>query len=42
LNDTVFSDREGKIVKPEMKDVKGYEVFSKRYHEGLSIERAAN
>lgn len=41
LNDTVFSGREGKIVKPEMKDVKGYEVFSKRYHEGLAIERAA-
>lgn len=41
LNNTVFSGREGKIVKPEMKDVKGYEVFSKRYHEGLAIERAA-
>ena len=41
LNDKVFSGREGKIVKPEMKDVKGYEVFSKRYHEGLSIEKAA-
>jgi len=31
----------GKAVKPDPADVKGFEAFLKRYHQGLTIERAA-
>ena len=41
LDDTIFKDSESNIVYPDQKDVEGYKVFFKRYHEGLKIEKAA-
>lgn len=41
LDKKVFADNEGTSMDPEEEDVKGFDVFIKRYTEGLSIERAA-
>ncbi|MDY5846159.1 MAG: FGGY-family carbohydrate kinase [Bariatricus sp.] len=37
----VFAGQAGSRMKPDPKDVEGFDTFSKRYLEGLSIERAA-
>ena len=41
LAENVFGGEEGTRMEPDPKDVKGYEMFMKRYADGLSIERAA-
>ena len=41
LTNKVFEGRLGTKVEPESEDVKGFDVFIKRYSLGLSIERAA-
>lgn len=41
LDHHVFMDSTAVCVKPDPEDVKGFEEFMKRYHEGLAIERAA-
>lgn len=41
LDNTIFKDAESDIVYPDEKDVEGYKVFFKRYHQGLAIEKAA-
>lgn len=41
LNQKVFADQTVKTLKPEPKDVEGFEQFMSRYKEGLAIERAA-
>ena len=41
LEDKVFAGQESVTLQPEAKDVAGFDVFIKRYSEGLSIERAA-
>ena len=37
----VFEESMEEPVKPETEDVKGFEIFFKRYHKGLAIEKAA-
>jgi hypothetical protein len=39
--DAALAGGVGKAVKPDPKDVAGFKVFFDRYHQGLSIERAA-
>ncbi len=39
--DTVFGDATGEPVAPDAADVKGFNEFFTRYHQGLVIERAA-
>ncbi len=39
--DHLISDSIGDAVEPDPEDVKGFDTFFKRYHEGLSIEREA-
>ena len=41
LADRVFAGQKGTIVKSDAADAAGFDVFMKRYHEGLAIERAA-
>ena len=41
LAENVFGGEEGTRMEPDPEDVKGYEMFMKRYADGLSIERAA-
>ncbi len=41
LTQKVFAGKAGTKIGPDPKDVKGFEVFMKRYTQGLSIERAA-
>ncbi len=41
LEQKVFKDAEGQEIKPDATDVKGFEVFIKRYQAGLAIEQAA-
>lgn len=41
LNEKVFAEEAGTTISPQPKDVGGFEVFMKRYSQGLAIERAA-
>lgn len=41
LSNRVFAGEKGERVEPDAKDVEGFQVFNKRYAEGLAIERAA-
>lgn len=41
LKEKIFKNQSEKIIKPDPKDVKGFEKFMKRYKIGLQIERAA-
>lgn len=41
LENKVFKDVEGQEISPDPTDVKGFEVFMKRYQGGLAIEQAA-
>lgn len=41
LNEKVFAGQESVTIKPDEKDVDGFEQFMKRYAGGLAIERAA-
>ncbi len=41
LNEKVFGSQKGVTEQPVEHEVEGFEVFLKRYNEGLSIERAA-
>lgn len=41
LNDKVFSGQKSNTLYPDSKDVEGFEIFIKRYANGLPIERAA-
>lgn len=41
LEDKVFAGEKGSQMAPDPVDVEGFEVFMKRYKEGLAIERAA-
>jgi len=41
LAEKVFAGKTGVTVKPDPKDVKGFEQFMKRYTAGLAVERAA-
>jgi len=41
LNSKVFAGQEGSTVPPDEEDAAGFEVFIRRYAEGLPIERAA-
>ncbi|MCI9530910.1 MAG: FGGY-family carbohydrate kinase [Lachnospiraceae bacterium] len=41
LDEKVFAGQESVTLQPEAKDVAGFDVFIKRYSEGLPIERAA-
>ena len=41
LANKVFAGQAGSRMEPNPKDVEGFDVFSKRYIEGLTIERAA-
>ncbi len=37
----IFATSEGTTVKPDEKDVEGFEAFMKRYKDGLAIEKTA-
>lgn len=41
LDDKVFVGQESVTLRPDIKDVEGFDTFIKRYSEGLFIERAA-
>lgn len=41
LDQKIFSGREGIIVRPDPKDVRGFENFAARYRAGIPIEKAA-
>jgi len=41
LENKVFGGKHGSVVEPVKEDVEGFDAFMKRYHAGLSIERAA-
>lgn len=41
LDSKVFKDAKSITLEPDEADVKGFEEFMKRYHQGLGIERAA-
>lgn len=41
LDQTVFTGAQGKELKPNPDEVKAFEIFAKRYQEGLPIEKAA-
>ncbi len=41
LKEKVYAEKIGTTVKPDPKDVSGFNTFMKRYFEGLPIERAA-
>ena len=41
LNRRIFTGQDEVVVKPNVKDIEGFETFMKRYQAGLSIERAA-
>lgn len=41
LEKKVFADAEGTTMEPVLEDVKGFEAFMERYHNGLGIEREA-
>lgn len=41
LADKVFAGQEGSRIEPKPEDVEGFEIFAKRYLNGLPIERAA-
>jgi len=41
LNEKVFLEKTGIAISPDLKDVEGFELFMKRYVNGLAIERAA-
>ena len=41
LAEKVFAGQKGSCIEPKQEDVEGFEIFAKRYLEGLSIERAA-
>ncbi|GAA5416110.1 xylulose kinase [Paraliobacillus ryukyuensis] len=41
LNEKVFDSQQVETIAPHPKDVQGFEMFIKRYKEGLPIERAA-
>lgn len=41
LKNSVFSGQQEVTIKPDAKDVAGFETFMERYRRGLSIERAA-
>ncbi|MEG1505337.1 MAG: hypothetical protein RR369_03245 [Lachnospiraceae bacterium] len=41
LNEKVFVNNQGLKIEPDSKDVEGFELFMKRYAQGLPIERAA-
>lgn len=37
----VFAEQKGSILSPDQRDVEGFEIFMKRYHQGLLIEQTA-
>lgn len=41
LEDKVFAGKKGNLVIPNPKDVAGFDLFMKKYHAGLTIERMA-
>ena len=41
LDSCVFASAESSVVSPDPEDMKGFDEFLRRYHEGLAIERAA-
>ena len=41
LANRVFAGNVGSVVKPDPKDVKGFEIFTECYKQGLGIELAA-
>ena len=41
LEDKVFAGKKGNLVIPNPKDVAGVDLFMKKYHAGLTIERMA-
>lgn len=41
LEERIFKDTKSSVVEPDPADLAGFEVFFRRYHAGLSIERAA-
>lgn len=41
LNDRIFRDLAGSALEPDPEDVKGFEIFAKRYEEALDAERTA-
>lgn len=41
LADRVFAGEDGVLVAPDEQDMNGFDQFMERYHQGLSIERAA-
>ena len=41
LDNRIFKNLAGEAVNPDPEDVKGFEVFTRRYIAGLEIERAA-
>ena len=41
LAQKVFNGEKGSQMQPQPQDVEGFEVFIKRYTQGLAIERAA-
>ena len=41
LNEKVFANQKSITLEPDVKDVEGFEIFMKRYMEGLSIEKEA-
>ncbi len=41
LNETVFANQKSVTLEPDEKDVEGFEIFAKRYVDGLAIEKAA-
>ncbi len=41
LNNRIFSDSEALTIEPDADDVDGFEIFIKRYSDGLEIEKSA-
>lgn len=41
LKNSIFKGQKGELLRPDPKDVDGFNVFLKRYHDGLAIEKAA-
>lgn len=42
LNKHVFCDSKGETLQPDSEGVKGFEAFSRRYRQGIAIERSAS
>lgn len=41
LSETVFKGQSGETIAPDEKDIKGFDIFMRRYTQGLEIEHAA-